>query len=144
MSTFTRSSFCTALLALSSTVAPMVSAQDEGAPPPIDLGAPVCMVRPLPDMPQVAQTSRGQAFRILVVEAVVPALEAKGYTQVECKTADLVLADKRNGYRDQICRLAANGNEAVQNQNERALGERPAVLCAAAEAAVGEWDRNSS
>ena len=104
----------------------------------------VCLARPLSDVPQVSQASRGQAFRILAVEAVVPTLEAKGFMRVECKNADLVLATKRNGYRDQICEAASFGNEAVQNQFERAMGERPAVLCAAAEAAVGPWIRRSS
>lgn len=102
---------------------------------------PVCMLRPYPSNPHVPVERRGQPFRILTIEASVPALEDKGFSRVDCTTADLVRADKRGSWRDEICELAATGNTSVQNQLERALGERPAVLCAGAQAAAGEWDR---
>ena len=105
---------------------------------------PVCMTRPLSDLPQVPQESRGQPFRIVTGESVVGSLEAKGFERVECSVADLVTAGKRGSWRDEICTMAATGNVSVQNQLERALGERPAVLCAAAEMVAGAWDRRST
>lgn len=102
---------------------------------------PVCMIRPLGDVPQVPTARRGRPFRIITLERAAPGLEAKGFTRVDCTTADLVQVDKRRGWRNEICEIAAVGNEAVQNQFERAYGERPAVLCAAAQLVVGPWDR---
>ncbi|MCB0072196.1 MAG: hypothetical protein KDE20_12090 [Caldilineaceae bacterium] len=101
----------------------------------------VCMLRPFGDVPQVPVARRGQPFRILTIERAASGLEAKGFTRVDCTVADLVLAGKRAGWRDEICELASKGNEAVQNQLERAYGERPAVLCAMAEAVAGQWER---
>ncbi|MCP5384193.1 MAG: hypothetical protein H6919_03285 [Sphingomonadaceae bacterium] len=99
------------------------------------------MLRPFGDVPQVPVARRGQPFRILTIERAASGLEAKGFTRVDCTVADLVLAGKRAGWRDEICELASKGNEAVQNQLERAYGERPAVLCAMAEAVAGQWER---
>jgi len=105
--------------------------------------APVCMTRPMSNVAQVRHENRGQPFRILTIEGAAKALESKGFTRVDCRTADLVQADKRGGWRDEICELASTGNEAVQNQLTRAYGERPAVLCAAAEQVAGQWVRPS-
>lgn len=102
---------------------------------------PVCMARSLPNVAQVPAAKRGQSHRILTVEKSAAALEAKGFARVDCGTADLRGASQRGQWRDEMCALAASGNEAVQNQLERALGERPAVLCALAEQASGPWQR---
>ncbi|MEP3050459.1 MAG: hypothetical protein ABJP48_09650 [Erythrobacter sp.] len=87
-----------------------------------------CMARQLQDGPHVPQSMRGQAFRIITEEGAISGLEAKGYVRVACENADINLANRRDGYRDRICKLSAMGNEAVQAQIEQALGERAAVL----------------
>lgn len=102
---------------------------------------PVCMARPFRDVPQVRAERRGQPFHIVTVERAVPGLEAKGFARVDCTAADLARGERRSGWRDEICKLASEGNEAVQNQLERAYGEKPAVLCAMAEAVAGQWER---
>ncbi|WP_209348248.1 hypothetical protein [Pontixanthobacter sp. CEM42] len=126
-----------AIAAFSGAVAAQDSAE-QAAPTAED--APICMSRPLSDVKQVSREKHGQPFRILTTERTARGLEAKGFTRVDCVTADLVQADKKNAWRDEICELAATGNEAVQNQLEKAYGERPAVLCTGAEMAAGMWE----
>jgi hypothetical protein len=121
----------------------MAQASEDKSQMPSNAASAVCMARPLSDTSHVSASQRGQPFRILANELIAPSLEAKGFTRVDCKVADLVLANKRDGWRDQICELSAYGNEAVQKQIERGLGENAAVLCASAEAVVGPWQRRS-
>lgn len=102
---------------------------------------PVCMTRPFRDFAQVRAERRGQPFHIVTVERAVPGLEAKGFARVDCAAADLARSERRSGWRDEICKLASEGNEAVQNQLERVYGEKPAVLCAMAETVAGRWER---
>ncbi len=128
-----------AALTVSSIPVAAQTEPDTAATAPED--APICMTRPLSDVKQVSREKRGQPFRILTTERTAKGLEAKGFRRVDCSTADLVQASKKNAWRDEICELAATGNEAVQNQLEKAYGERPAVLCAGAEMAAGKWDR---
>ena len=129
-----------AVLALSTHPVP-IAAQEQGsqADAAVDVSQ-VCMTRPFGNAAQVKREKRGQAFRILTIESAVKARESKGFKRVDCRTADFAQASRKNAWRDEICELAATGNEAVQNQLERAYGERPAVLCAGAELAVGKWD----
>lgn len=101
----------------------------------------VCMARVLDEVAQVPAAKRGQRFRIIAIERIAPSLEAKGFERADCSTADLASSNSRNSWRNEICELASTGNEAVQNQLERAYGERPAVLCAAAELVAGQWQR---
>lgn len=114
---------------------------------PVDLtqsrpGA-ICMARPQSRVPQVAKAQQGQLFSILTSELYASAFEAKGYRRVDCGTADLLTTKKREAYRDKMCELAGVGNSSVQRQVERALGEKPAVLCANAEIVAGTWARRS-
>ncbi|MDN3644632.1 hypothetical protein QWY75_00270 [Pontixanthobacter aestiaquae] len=120
-----------------------LAAQEKNSPAKPEELVPVCMARPLSDAPQVKREKRGQPFRILTVERSAKSLEAKGFRRVDCGTADFARADKKNAWRDEICELASTGNEAVQNQLEKAYGERPAVLCASAEMAAGQWERKA-
>lgn len=77
-------------------------------------------------------------------------LQKKGFRPVACAADGM--ASRTAGasdagltaWRDEMCELASVGNVAVQNQLERALGERPAVLCAYGEALSGPWDRNKA
>ena len=98
---------------------------------------PICMSGEWRDVPQVSEAKRGQAFRIVVATRDVLTLEAKGFEITDCTVADLVTADKRRSWRNYVCEMAAYGNEAVQNQFERAMGARPGVLCASAELVTG-------
>lgn len=120
-----------------------LSGQPNAEAPAMDANGttPVCMTRPMSRVAQVPEARRGQPFRIITIERGASALEKKGFRRVMCETADMVRADKKNSFRDDICELASFGNEAVQNQLERALGERPAVLCAGAEIVAGTWAR---
>ena len=97
----------------------------------------VCMSAPKRNVPQVSQASRGQAFRVVVAAQDVPALEEQGFTQVECRTADMNSRASQAQWRDAICETASSGNEAVQRQLERALGASPAHLCGSARVALG-------
>ena len=135
---------CMALVPLMLASAPL-SAQEQGGeqttPPAEDA---VCMARPLGDVAQVRAEQRGQPFRILTIERAASAMERRGFERVDCMAADLAAAGKREAWRDEICEAASVGNQAVQNQLERAYGERPAVLCAAAEVVAGPWNRNAT
>lgn len=100
---------------------------------------PACLQGTWRPVAQVPEDKRGKKFPIVVAERDVKALEAAGFERTECKTSDLASAPKRTAWRDAICELAAHGNEAVQNQLERALGAAPAALCGSAELALGAW-----
>ena len=101
----------------------------------------VCMARPQPDVAQVRPEDRGRDFAVAVIPRSVPNLESKGFRSVECSEAGFLQKSDFVRYRNRVCKLAASGNEAVQNQFELALGERPLVLCANAEQLAGRWDR---
>lgn len=67
------------------------------------------------------------------------ALKAKGFVAADC--GDPAFSRNRQiAQRDLMCRIAANEPEGIQLQFEHMLGERPAVLCGVAEAALGAWD----
>ena len=91
------------------------------------------------DVAQVRAENRGKKFPMVVAASDVPALEGAGFEQVDCNVSDLASEPRRTAWRDQVCEMAAYGNEAVQNQLARALGEQPAVLCGSAELALGQW-----
>lgn len=119
-----------------------LSAQAETTASPLaNDGGSVCMARPMKKVAQVPVSKRGQLFRVVTVERGVQALEQKGFQRVDCEAADLARVEKRGAWRDEICELASTGNEAVQIQLARAYGEKPAVLCAAAEQVAGQWER---
>ena len=99
----------------------------------------VCMARPHGNVAQVRAQDRGRDFHILANARSAASLEAKGFTVIECQGAGLHAIGPQISFRNRMCTLAATGNEAVQNQLERALGERPAVLCANAELIAGPW-----
>ena len=103
--------------------------------PALDTTA-VCMSALAREVPQVAKAARGQAFRVVVAAQDVPALEEKGFTKVDCGTADLNSRTNKEKWRDKVCEVASFGNDAVQKQLERALGASPAHLCGSARMAV--------
>ena len=100
--------------------------------------APVCLRGAWRDVPQVAQAKRGAAIDIVVASRDAPGLTGKGFAQVDCSTT-FATPEARAAWRDQACGMAAFGNEAVQNQFERAWGARPAVLCGSAEQVAWPW-----
>lgn len=129
-----------AALLLQSLVATQSAfAQDTSSALTTEQLAPVCLTGAWRDVPQVSEAQRGQAFRIVVAAIDAEALVAKGFAVTDCTLADLATAEKKQGWRDRVCEMAAFGNEAVQNQFERALGARPAVLCGSAELVAGQW-----
>ncbi len=101
--------------------------------------APVCLTGAWRDVPQVERSQRGQPLQVVVAETDAPGLEKRGFVRTECASVDLAASDKRGAWRDQVCEMAAFGNEAVQNQFEKALSARPAVLCGSAELVAGQW-----
>lgn len=104
---------------------------------------PVCLARSAGNDGVAAQGPQGRTSRIVVMPRSVRGLEAKGFEQVDCEGAGLSNRGQIMRFRNRMCTLAATGNEAVQNQLERALGERPAALCANAELLAGEWRRET-
>ena len=101
----------------------------------------ICMARPKDNSPQVRASDRGKPVFIAVVPRAVPGLEARGFSQKNCSAARLRKPADLSAYRDQMCETASLGNEAVQNQLARVLGEYPSVLCAYAERVAGQWQR---
>ncbi|WP_257594807.1 hypothetical protein [Parerythrobacter lacustris] len=91
-------------------------------------------------MAHVAPERRGKPFLILTVARAVPNLEAKGFARVDCAATDFARADARKSWRSQICSQASEGGRADQDRLEQTYGERPAVLCAMAEAVEGPWN----
>lgn len=104
----------------------------------------ICMARPKSSVENVRADQRGLPTFILANAGLAPGLRAKGFTEVQCETAGLVRPEQRLAWRDQICELSSFGNESFQRQFERGLGEKPAVLCAAAESVTGQWDRGGA
>lgn len=129
------------LFAAQGVVSLPVLAQDSVGDP---VSAPevICMSR-TPEAP--AQTvDAPQPIHVLATAADAEALQKKGFTTTDCAAVDLASTTSRSDWRDQICTLASQGNQAVQNQLEAMLGERPAVLCAMAEQTAGEWRRGAA
>jgi hypothetical protein len=123
----------------SSTAFLSVWAQDN----PPNSGSPerddeaVCMARVLRDVPQNQNARKGSSFKIVAIRGAVPSLASKGFFEVTCEAAELDTLERRTKYQWTVCEMAASGNVAVQNQYERALGERPAALCANAQLVTG-------
>lgn len=97
----------------------------------------VCMARAFRDVPQVRKEQKGASFAVIVVRTSTRSLASKGFVEIGCQEAKLNTLEQQKKYREGICEMAANGNQAVQNQYERALGARPAILCANAQLATG-------
>lgn len=112
-----------------------------GGPPGNDANPLTCLARPLSDVKQVPAARRGRSFQIVAAAEYVPLFEAGGFQVVDCKGAGLGAIRSQARYRDRVCRMAASGNDAVQNQLRRALGVSPAILCANAERVAGRWDQ---
>lgn len=75
-------------------------------------------------------------FTILVPRANVEAMKAKGFKLTKC-TAKTASRKSRRAWRNSICALAAEPDEALQKHFAEQYGERPSVLCALAEQVVG-------
>lgn len=102
-----------------------------GAPPRVTAQ---CLVRGIGDGAQ--RTS----LAVIVPQAQSLGLIKKGFVAAACETA-FATARSAEDWRNRICSMASNPNEAVQNQLEAQLGERPNVLCGMAEQVVGMWAR---
>lgn len=98
-----------------------------------------CMSRSIEPSGRAGEKLR--PVNVLAIEGAIEMLAKKGFIVTNCEEVGLATAADRNAWRDDICTLASQGNVAVQNQLEGALGERPAVLCAMAEALAGPWLR---
>lgn len=87
----------------------------------------ICMAR---------EQSSGNNLSIVLPSGFESAMEGKGFQVVTCVEA-FRASHQLAAYRDTICDLAANPSELVQEEQEQRFGERPAVLCALAEAVLG-------
>lgn len=87
----------------------------------------ICMAREL---------TSGNNLSIVLPSGFEGAMEGKGFQVVTCAEA-FRASHQVSAYRDTICDLAANPSELVQEEQEQRFGERPAVLCAMAEAVLG-------
>lgn len=97
----------------------------------------ICMTRVFRDVPQVRRDQQGGSFAVIIVRNSARSLASKGFDEIACEDVKLGTLEQQARYREDMCELAANGNQAVQSQYEKALGERPAVLCANAQLATG-------
>jgi hypothetical protein len=102
----------------------------------------------LPDNPNAVCLSRSldvsegeRQFSVVAPKSNAPALELKGFTHVQCGDA---FRSRREAlrFRDRVCEIASIPNDRLQDNFERRLGERPAVLCGMAELVVGQWQRS--
>ncbi len=102
----------------------------------------VCMTGLEGRVAQVPLTRQGQPFEIVVSSDDIDSFASKGFVVAAC---DSQRADETQWqvYRDEVCSLAAFGNDAVQNQLSRAFGEYPATLCRSVEKVAGEWNGRS-
>lgn len=125
---------------------------------PDDPQAVVCLRGAWRDVPQVAQDKRGQSYMIYALAGNAPALLESGFTVTPCPDAagrstavgtltaargDSSSSEGPAAWRDEICEMASFGNDAIQLQFAKALGESPAVLCAHAEMVAGPWERSA-
>lgn len=101
----------------------------------------VCFEGAYPDVAQVPPERRGKTFVVPATTRAAAMFEKKGFRQVECSASGMTDSARLRAWRDEVCELASFGNVAVQNQLERAFGERPAVLCALAERLGGPWEQ---
>lgn len=113
-------------------------AQPVAPQPEIADASPICMTRAEGSDTTVAGSSGVRA--IVAVRQSVPELEARGFNVTDCKPVGFEVSADFAKYRDEICNLAAYGNEAVQAQIAEAVGEYPSVLCGNAEKVAGSWD----
>lgn len=99
-----------------------VSAQPKGGK-----ARPVCMA---------IDRGSDHSFVILVPRANVEAMKAKGFERMRCvrKTTS---RKSRRAWRNSICALAAEPDEALQKRFAEQYGERPSVLCGMAEQVMG-------
>lgn len=95
--------------------------------PPI----PVCLVRSIKDA-----EGRDRDFPVVVTDAVSGVITGKGYAVRPCVS----LGMRGARYREEICKMAAFGNEAVQNRFEQIIGVQPKELCSAAKALGPQLD----
>lgn len=128
---------CSGLMVAAQPVQAQNPAPDGG----VSAAEKVCLERAYSDVAQVPAERRGQTFVVPATARAAGMLEKKGFRQVECSASGMADTARLRAWRDEVCELAAFGNEATQNQLERALGERPAVLCALAEQLGGPWDQ---
>jgi len=120
------------LIASASLVAPIPAAAQQNDD---DLDSfAVCMVRTQSD---------GELLSIILPPAFEDAMEAEGFERLLCSDA-FTARSRVLSYRDTVCDLASIQSESVQESYEEKLGERPAVLCALAQASVGEWQRRGA
>jgi len=69
-----------------------------------------------------------RAFVILVPTDDVPAFEKKGFTSRSCDLTPKQMTVAR----DNVCRMASLGNDAMQQNFRSVFGEEPKKMCAAA------------
>jgi len=77
----------------------------------------------------VADAGKPELLTVWVADEEAARLQAKGFVMSSCPT-DAVSSTQ---YRDGICRVASEGNSAVQLRLTQVLGESPAWLCASAQ-----------
>ena len=128
------------LLCSSLLIASPLYAQSDTEAGSSEPAGPVCMVGPWKSAPQTMAEKRGKRFKVIVAAGDVARLETRGFSRTDCANLDLASNGRQAAWRDEICAMAGFGNDAVQEQFARALGIRPAELCASAEMSVGPWN----
>ncbi len=85
-----------------------------------------CLARPLPD-----EAGGKRSVTVAVPSSEVGDYVAKGYVPAVCASAD------KAAYRDEICKLQASGNSAVQQRIEEVFGMPAARVCNSAKLEAG-------
>ena len=112
------------IVAANLTTSTDVAAQSATAP-----RNPVCLVRP-------SINESVAPSRVIAPKASQESLEKKGFVEFTCGRAGFTRQEQLR-FQDFVCRIAVEESEGTQRQFENILGERPAVLCALAEVALG-------
>lgn len=84
----------------------------------------------------VREQADGTAFSIILPRMFAERMEKRGFAATDCSAA-FRSNSRIEAWRDNICEVASNKTEEVQQMYLASLGERPAVLCALAEAVIG-------
>ena len=116
------------IVAANLTTSTDVAAQSATAP-----RNPVCLVRP-------SINESVAPSRVIAPKASQESLEKKGFVEFTCGRAGFTRQEQLR-FQDFVCRIAVEETEGTQRQFEYIFGERPAILCAMAELALGEMPK---
>lgn len=122
--------FLVRLVMIASFAAASTGAAAEAAEAPNAMGSAEALPLGAKCMTRSHKDAQGtdHALTIVVPDAALGRFAGKGFTASPCNSMTVT------EYRTRACRLAAQGNEAVQKRLEQVLGASPKELCSAVKA----------